>query len=63
MQLQLNVKKIHRERKRLGLNITQLAEKMGYSKQRLGYILKKKLIIHASAFGKVFDLNGKDLII
>ena len=63
MQLQLNVKKIHKERKRLGLNNTQLAEKMGFSKQRLSYVLKKKLIIHADKFGRIFDIHGKDLII
>ena len=63
MQLKLNIKKIERERKRLGMNYTQLADKMGISKQLLSYILKKRLIIHASRFGKAFDLNGKDLII
>ena len=62
MKLQLNIKKIDRERKRLGLNNTQLAEKMGFSKQRLSYILKKRLIIHADKFGKIFDIHGKDLI-
>ena len=62
MKLQLNIKKIEKERKRLGLNNTQLAEKMGFSKQRLSYILKKRLIIHADKFGKIFDIHGKDLI-
>jgi len=62
MKLQLNIKKIERERKRLGLNYVQLAGKMGFSKQRLCYIMKKKLIIHADKFGKVFDIHGKDLI-
>ena len=63
MQLKLNTKKIKRERERLGLNNTQLADKMGISKQLLSYILKKKLIIHADKFGKVFDVHGKDLIL
>ena len=63
MQLQLNIKKIEKQRKRLGMNYTQLADKMGFSKQRLSYILKKKLIIHADKFGRVFDVSGKDLII
>ncbi len=62
MKLQLNIKKVERERNRLGLSKTQLAKKMGISKQNLHYILKNKLIAHAYKFGEVFDLHGKDLI-
>lgn len=63
MKLTLNVEKIEIERSRLGITKTELAQRMGFSKQRLDYILKNKLIIHAYSFGKVFCLDGKDLIL
>lgn len=62
MKLKLNIKKIKKERERLGLSQNELAVKMGWSRQRLSYVLQQKLIAQAHVFGKVFDLNGKDLI-
>ena len=63
MKLKLNVKKIKKEGERLGLTQSGLARKMGWSRQRLNYVLKKKLIIHTDQFGKIFDIEPKDLLL
>ena len=62
MKLQLNIKKIEKERERLGLTQNALAEKMGWSKQRMSYVITNKLIMHADSFGNFFDIEPKDLI-
>lgn len=62
IMLELNVKKIERERRRLGLRKSELARKMGISRQLLHYTLRKKQFFHIDKFAKVFDLDEKDLI-
>ena len=63
MRLKLNTKKIKKECDRLGWTQTTLAEKVGWSRQKLNYNLQKKLIINAADIGKALDIHGRDLII
>ena len=61
--LKLNTEKIERERKRLGLTKTELAKRMGISKQLLHYTIKKQQIFHIEEFAFILEFEPKDLII
>ena len=62
MEIALNIDKIEQERTRLGWSKTRLAKEIGISKQLLNYAYNNRLVKHAPLFGKVFNLDPKDLI-
>jgi len=61
-KLVLNTEKIQSELDRLGKGKKWLANKMGNTQAMVTYVFKKKPISFAVKFGKIFDLDPKDLI-
>jgi len=61
-KLVLNTAKIQNELDRLGKNKTWLAKKMGNTSAMVTYAFKYKPISFAVKFGRIFDLDPKDLI-
>lgn len=61
--MELNIKKIESEMKRLNLNHQQLANLSGLkSRQMVRYYLKTKNLRGAEPFAKAFGIEPKDLI-
>jgi transcriptional regulator with XRE-family HTH domain len=63
--MKLNLKKINQEMERLGLNQTELARRMGISRQLLNYYLQRDLreIPAVERLAKQFNIPPKDLLI
>ena len=63
--MELNIKKIDKERERLGLSQKELAKALGMHYQGLDYICKRKStnLRTIQAIADFFGIEGKDLII
>ncbi len=61
--MELNVKKIKKELKRIGWSYEGLAQKSGIgTKQAVFYYFKSKSIRGAELFGKALGIDPKDLL-
>ncbi|MCJ7507858.1 MAG: hypothetical protein MUO85_03905 [candidate division Zixibacteria bacterium] len=61
--MELNIKKIKKEIKRLGLSYQDIADKCKLnSRQQIYYYLKSKSLKGAEIFAKILDIDPKDLI-
>ena len=63
--MKLNLRKIWQEMDRLGLNKTELAQRMGISRQLLNYYLHRNLreIPAVERLAKQFNIPPKDLLV
>jgi len=62
--MKLNVKKIKKELKRLGWTYDDVAKRTGFKgRQNIFYYIDSESISGAEIFGKVFNIDPKDLII
>jgi transcriptional regulator len=62
MCIVLNVSKIKKELTRQGLTQMWLAEKLGCTRQNVGYIMQKKPVKMAGKIGRILGFAAKDLI-
>lgn len=60
--MKLNIAKIKQEMNRLGWNKSEVARRLGITRQAVGYYFKAQPINAALKFGKLFNINPKDLI-
>ena len=64
MNLKLNIKKIRAEMKRLEINQSELARRMGSKRQWVSFVLRHGQPVTAAVkIAKVFNLRPKDLIL
>ena len=62
--MQLNIKKIERELKRLGWNKSRLGREMGMSKQAIHYYFKSNVtLMKVEKLAKALNLDARDLLI
>lgn len=60
--MELNIKKIEKEMKRLKLTKAGLARELGISRQAVEYYFKSRPISKAEMFGRFFNISPKDFI-
>ena len=60
--MELNIKKIKVELKRLKQNQSWLSREMKISRQLLSYMMQSKKITHAERIAKALGMNPRDLI-
>ena len=60
-KIELDIRKVEKQLKASGKTFSWLADKIGFSRQRLHYHLKNKTVKGAEVIAPVFNLDPKDL--